>query len=64
MKFRIPTGPAVKRMFGLKKGCSLKKALAALEVEIERLQNKRVQECTMHENQRYQESCERGKLDV
>jgi hypothetical protein len=64
MKFSIRTGPAVKKMFGLPKGCSLKKALAALETEIERLQNEREHERTMQEGQRYQEACERGKLDV
>ena len=39
MKFRQRTGPAVKRMFGLPKGCSLKKALAALEEEIAAMQD-------------------------
>jgi len=44
MKFRIPTGPAVKKMFGLPKGCRLTTALKALEAEIERLQNERDKE--------------------
>ena len=64
LKFGIPTGPAVKKMFGLAKGCRLTTALAALENEIARLQAEKEQERTMEENQRYQEACERGKLDV
>ena len=64
MKFRVRTGPAVKQMFGLSKGCSLKKALAALEGEIERLQAAREHERVMEENHRYQEACKRGHLDV
>ena len=41
MRFGIPTGPAVKKMFGLPKGCRLTTALKALEAEIERLQDEK-----------------------
>jgi hypothetical protein len=57
-----------KELLGLKNSTSKVATLAALETEIERLRQARQHTLDMYrdmeDNQRYQEACERGKLDV